>query len=248
MATKTDTATTLEGKIIEAGLEVGVIQKGGKNEAQGYKFTSEADVVLKVGPALFSRGVLVTPFHKVHSIMAYATKGGAQAFLTTVESVWTFRDGDHILEVGTVGQGTDTGGDKGVYKAMTGSKKYALLQALMIATGDDPEVSRPDEKRESEATDPNRPTTAQMKKMFAAANDAGVSLSAIVEQETGKLSSKQVVKADVDVILNAIKIIKATGGGTLAPTEPPYGSPGNPDSGSQALAEDQAAAARRVEA
>jgi hypothetical protein len=216
-------ATSLVAKMIEAGTEAGVIQKAGKNEAQGYKFTSEADVVLKVGPALFKRGVLVYPLHTIHSIVEYATKGGAQAFLTTIQSIWTFTDGEYHIEVGTVGQGTDTGGDKGVYKAMTGSKKYALLQALMIATGDDPEISRPDEKKESEAVDPNKPTTSQMKKMFAAANDAGVKLSAIVEQETGKLSSKQLVKADVDTILTAIKIIKATGGGSM--DSPPFHLP-----------------------
>jgi hypothetical protein len=43
------------------------------------------------------------------------------------------------LIVEAVGAGTDQPGDKAFYKAQTGAKKYALTQAFLIATGDDPE-------------------------------------------------------------------------------------------------------------
>lgn len=211
----TPRAVGLVDALVEVAKGIRFVKKGGKNEAQGYAFTSEADVVAKVGPALLEAGILMVPRHRLVEVREYATKSGAAAFLTTIETIWVFMKGTETLEIATVGQGTDTGGDKAAYKAMTGSKKYGMLQALMIATGDDPEVARSDEKKESEAEDLNKPTTAQMKKMFAEAEKAGVSLSAIVEQETGKLSSKQLVRADVDTILTAIKIIAATGGGAM---------------------------------
>jgi hypothetical protein len=37
------------------------------------------------------------------------------------------------------GEGQDAG-DKGIYKAITGAQKYALMKAFMIPTGDDPEA------------------------------------------------------------------------------------------------------------
>lgn len=219
-------ATTLKGKIIEAGLEVGIIGKSGKNEAQGYKFTSEADVVMKVGPALFRRGVLVTPIHTIQSIVPYFSgkENAKQAFLTTVESMWTFATEDEELLVGTLGQGTDTGGDKGVYKAMTGSKKYALLQALMIATGDDPEVARPGEKEdaeEREEQDPEgEPTQKQIKRLFALAGKAGMkgdAVPAFVKQITGKFSSKQLKVKDLQGLYDTLETLIAAGGATLEP-------------------------------
>lgn len=212
-------ATTLKGKIIEAGLEVGIIGKSGKNEAQNYKFTSEADVVMKVGPALFRRGVLVTPIHTIQSIVPYMSgrENNKQAFLTTIESMWTFATEDEELVVGTLGQGTDTGGDKGVYKAMTGSKKYALLQALMIATGDDPEVARPEEKDDPEPEkeqDPEgEPTRKQLNKLFAMAKKAKIDdVPAFVKQITGKFSSKQLKVKDMQGLYDVLDVAIATGG------------------------------------
>jgi hypothetical protein len=228
------TATTLKGKIIEAGLEVGIIGKSGKNEAQNYKFTSEADVVMKVGPALFRRGVLVTPVHTIQSILPYMSgkENNKQAFLTTIESMWSFATEDEEIVVGTLGQGTDTGGDKGVYKAMTGSKKYALLQALMIATGDDPEVARSDEKDAGEGSefgtneqDPEgKPTEKQIRKLFGDAKRAGLAgpqVAAFVKQITGKFSSKQLKVKDMQGLYDTLATMIATGGGTLVDSPHP---------------------------
>ena len=220
-------ADTLIGKLIEAGIECGVIGKSGENTAQGYKFTSEADVVKKVGPALFRRGIIATPSHSIHSIIPYLTKNQAQAFLTTIETVWRFQNEQGYIDVTTVGQGTDTGGDKGVYKAMTGSKKYALLQALMIATGDDPEVARPGEAAEAderEEQDPNgKPTQKQVAKLFAMAKEARVEdVPAFVKQITGKFSSKQLKVSDMQGLFDTLATLIATGGtldGEPLPTE-----------------------------
>lgn len=214
---------TLVEKLVEVAQAVRYIEKGGRNSAQNYKFVGEAQVVEKVGPKLLELGVLAFPQHRVvGSPQQFTTAKGSVQFLTTIESTWVFTDGsDQTIEVVTIGQGTDAG-DKGVYKAMTGAKKYGLLQALMIATGDDPEETRADEQPEQqprqqpaqEDVDPDKATQAQLGRMFAMAKDAGIDLGtddgkkamqAIVFAATGKRSSKQLKKDDMDVIYQTLE-------------------------------------------
>lgn len=128
--------------------DIGWIEKGGTNDAQKYKFVQESDVVAKLKPALAEAGVIVVPTHRLISVVPFTTARGSQQFLTTIESTFSFTDGAEFINVQTIGQGADTG-DKGVYKAMTGAKKYALLQAFLLATGDDPEIARDDERSET---------------------------------------------------------------------------------------------------
>lgn len=150
-------AKTLHDKLVEVALAIRNIEKGGRNSAQNYSFVQEADVVRTVWPELLERGVLFYPaMRRVHSIGNYKTAKGAESFLTTVESMWIATDGVDKIEVASLGQGTDTGGDKGIYKALTGDKKYAVLQLLGIATGDDPEVARKDEREDNA---PDRPVS-----------------------------------------------------------------------------------------
>jgi hypothetical protein len=61
-------------------------------------------------------------------------------WITDVEIDWTIRDGEtgESLSFSMPGCGEDTG-DKGLYKAITGSEKYALKNIFLIPTGDDPE-------------------------------------------------------------------------------------------------------------
>jgi hypothetical protein len=228
MTTKTEAKSLIE-KLVEVAQAVRYIEKGGRNSAQNYKFVGEAQVVEKVGPELLERGVLAYPQHRVVGVpFTFTTAQGSVQVLTTIESTWVFTDGVDKVEVVTVGQGTDAG-DKGVYKAMTGAKKYGLLQALMIATGDDPEETREDEKAEArtstkasakkketpaEDVDPDAATTSQKNRMYAMAKDAGIDLStkegkttlqAIVLAATGKHSSKELKKDDMDVIFQTLE-------------------------------------------
>jgi hypothetical protein len=138
-------STTLAARLAVIGKDIGWIEKGGYNDAQKYKFVSESDVVATLKPALAEAGIMVLPSHRLLSVEPFTTAKGRHQFLTTIESTFTFTDGNETLIVQTIGQGTDSG-DKGVYKAMTGAKKYALLQAFLIATGDDPEVTTNDER------------------------------------------------------------------------------------------------------
>jgi hypothetical protein len=56
----------------------------------------------------------------------------------------------NFLSFRAAGSGNDKNskgvGDKGIYKALTGASKYALLKTFMMETGDDPEVPNQQEK------------------------------------------------------------------------------------------------------
>lgn len=200
VATKVD---TLIGKLVEVAKEVRNIEKGGMNDAQNYKFVQEADVVRQVMPRLLDRGILFYPSaRRVVSVEPFQTKGGTQSFLTTHESEWTATDGTDSLRVFTIGQGTDTG-DKGVYKGMTGDKKYAILQLLGIATGDDPENE-------------DGPSASQLKKLFAQGKQVGLadkaSLQQFVLKRTGKYKSSDLTQEELDGLFAEFDVASAAGG------------------------------------
>lgn len=115
-------------KIISEDLYV---EKKGYNDRQNYSFAREADVLEAVRKKFTENNLLLLTTtldsHKVEK-------------LTTVTVEFTIVDLDSGESHTSMfeGQGMD-GGDKGVYKAYTGAKKYFFLNTFMIATGDDPE-------------------------------------------------------------------------------------------------------------
>lgn len=203
----TKSNTTLLEKLIEVAREVPYISKGGYNEAQDYKYLSEAQVTTGLRDSLLSRGVLFYPQHRLAGDLIVNEKG---RIVTTIESEWVFTDGLSEIRVTTIGQGADNG-DKGAFKAMTGSKKYALLQALLIATGEDPEESRVDEKEPRVAY-----ATVDQKNQLAADGKAvgleGDDLRKFVVDTTGKQSSNELTAEDMSKLFAALEVLKATGG------------------------------------
>ena len=138
----------LIAKLCEVMAEAGYIQKRGHNEKFNYDYATEADVVDALRDKLAARNVFVFPSiisaeRKEHS----KTNSGGTMFITDIMVKWTFLDGDsgETQECVMPGCGTDTG-DKGVYKAITGSSKYLFLKAFMLPTGDDPENEKADGK------------------------------------------------------------------------------------------------------
>jgi hypothetical protein len=208
-ATKQD--KNLIEKLVEIASEIRNIEKGGRNESQKYSFVQEADVVRRVWPEFLKRGILFYPIERtIHSIVEYKTAKGADSFLTTVTSVWRALDDEgRTLDVASLGQGTDTGGDKGVYKALTGDKKYAVLQLLGIATGEDPEVERSDE-RETQA--PSGGLTEDEKtQLMAAAEQLGDpdKFGQFIFDTTGKRALRELNSDDLAKILAGVKQAEA---------------------------------------
>lgn len=223
MTAKTTEPKTLHEKLVEVAALVRNIDKGGYNEAQHYSFVQESDVVRTVWPLFLERGVLFYPVERtVESVHTYQVKSGSTSFLTTVRSVWRATDGVDTVDVPSLGQGADTG-DKGVSKALTGDKKYAVLHLLGIATGDDAEQARPDER--AEVKEPTKPilTDDQKTLLQEEAIKAGFNLSDMeqaallgqrINEWTGKTSINALDNDDLTTILENLRAIQTVAGAT----------------------------------
>jgi len=140
-------------KLCEAGAAIGWIEKSGRNQFHGYNYATEADLVAALRGELYKRGVFIFPSvlqQERKAITVNSKNGQRETALTDVIVRWTFVDCDsgERFECDVPGCGEDSG-DKGVYKAMTGSEKYLLMKAFLIPTGDDPEKDTEPEKKEA---------------------------------------------------------------------------------------------------
>lgn len=129
-------------KFLEVMAACQYIQKKGINASQGnYTYVMAADVLEKVNAALIKQGLisLVTP--EIIESWEIVTGKGNKMNCRTVKVTVTLMDsetGENLSFTG-IGSGMDTG-DKAVMKAQTAALKYAWMQSLCIATGDDPEA------------------------------------------------------------------------------------------------------------
>ena len=124
--------------------EEGVLQKGGTNQFDRYKYFSEAQYK-ELFTELFSDHGLELKFTE----LSYDTFDGPekQANGRMPRIKFSLMDIDTGFGEDTVitGEGIDKG-DKAGYKAYTGALKYYLANTFMVATGDDPEKDSPDTK------------------------------------------------------------------------------------------------------
>ena len=145
--------------LLAACRSVSYVPKNGKNP-MGYSYATEADVVSKVRKNLLDNDLVLVP------------SVGACSFdpaigLTEVHMDYRLiHSSGEMLEFRVVGHGLDRNksgvGDKGVYKAITGATKYALLKLLLLATGDDPETEEA-ERIDSKDKEALRRTAALMR-------------------------------------------------------------------------------------
>lgn len=121
-------------KLLAARQEIGYLQKDGKVEfgSTKYKAITDEKVMTTVRPIL-DKYKIVMSIDKIDM-----SRNGT---LTEALITWRFTDvenPDDFILVQSAGQGSDTQ-DKGAGKAMTYSRKYALLNTLLIPTGEDPD-------------------------------------------------------------------------------------------------------------
>jgi len=130
----------LATKMIYIMSDVEYIQKTGFNQFHKYKYATEADVAAAFGKAMQKHNVFMFPSILERHCQNYQTRGNKESFLITVKLQVTFVDADSGECFTSIfyGDGSDPD-DKGVYKAITGAQKYALMKTFMVETGDDPE-------------------------------------------------------------------------------------------------------------
>jgi hypothetical protein len=101
----------IQQRMLAVMADVGYIQKEDKKVNNQYTFVSHDAVVAKTREAFIKHGIMVVSSVKEHS---------------------DYIEGDYL------GHGVDPQ-DKGPGKATSYAKKYAILTALLLETGDDPE-------------------------------------------------------------------------------------------------------------
>ena len=130
-------------KFVEVMRECSHVAKNGTNDFHKYKYVTAADVLEKVNTSLTKHGIasVVTP--SLLSMQQITTTKGNVEQLATVEVTVTLIDSEsgETLTLKGLGSGQDPS-DKAVAKAQTMAIKYAYLNSLAIATGDDPEADR----------------------------------------------------------------------------------------------------------
>lgn len=145
----TDRPAGIYGKLAQLMGLIPMVQKKGRNDFHGYNFAKESDLVEVVRPLLSVYGIF---FH--WTIIERRQGGvilreGARESRTEILIRFKFIDG--VSGVATEPQELWADGDdpidKGIYKAMTGAVKYALMKTFLIATGDDPEADKAADRR-----------------------------------------------------------------------------------------------------
>lgn len=114
-----------------------------------YKAVQDIDVVLEVKKAEFDHGIISIPIKqeliKSETIKTMKENGSeGLTFMDIVKMTLRIVDIDKpsdFIDIEAFGRGLDPG-DKGFGKASTYARKYALLNAYKIATGEDPEKDK----------------------------------------------------------------------------------------------------------
>lgn len=135
-------AVSNEIRNIEKGLTVG-------SGSYSYKAVGDLDVTLAVKDAETKHGIISIPIKQqlVNSEIVRTIKKDNIEGLTYVDTIkMTVRIIDvdfpsDFIEIESFGKGIDSG-DKGLGKASTYARKYALLNAYKIATGEDPDSEK----------------------------------------------------------------------------------------------------------
>jgi len=147
--------TALQG----AAIAVGYVQKKGRNDFQNYNYVTEADVVAQTRKALLEHDIVIIP-----SVSDVSHDEYGNTNILVVYTVYHTPSGENLTFT-MAGAGNDRNskgvGDKGIYKALTGCNKYALLKALQLATGDDPEVETADTHKDAPQTAPKAAPATQ---------------------------------------------------------------------------------------
>lgn len=149
---------SLAQKMLVITSQVGNIKKSKYNKAQDYWYATEVDILRALRPLLTKAGVFI----QFSVVDCQVVPRDGRSLLTQVQLDYVVTDGTDTISGSCFGYGMDTG-DKGVYKAITGAKKYALMLLFLIDTGDDPESDPAGDgspPENNEYGDPNWPAGA----------------------------------------------------------------------------------------
>ena len=114
--------------------------KSGLNKFDKYSYATEEDWCAATMPGLLDNGLaLVFSVTEVADATERKTKSGGVEYSRVVSgTARLFHTSGQWIEVSVCGEGQDRG-DKAIYKALTGMKKYGYALVFALPTSDDPE-------------------------------------------------------------------------------------------------------------
>lgn len=137
------TPKRLAAKLVEAAKDVEGVGKRGFNQQQRYTYVTAEDIAEAAARALLKHEVF-TDFEvlEVKSETIKSNRGG-EGRLVTIKGrlIATDAESGESVSRQAYGSGTDYPGDKAIYKAMTGARKYAFIHLLGIPIGDEAEAT-----------------------------------------------------------------------------------------------------------
>jgi hypothetical protein len=138
----------LREKLATIRKELHNIKKSGRNDFHKYDYVTGADTAGMIGNRLAELNVMPASRNLVVGHYTVESAKGPKS-ITTLQLEYGFLDGesDEQLWYAAYGEGEDAT-DKGAYKAWTGAQKYWLIQAFMLAMGDDPEFEKQGKQNE----------------------------------------------------------------------------------------------------
>lgn len=149
-------APNIHQRFIAAMADCGYVQKDGYNSFSKYKYVTHDAVVEHVRPALVKNGIVpITRMLECEWPEGATTHGGKANNICRVKMEVSFVNADAPADqivVAYWGEAADTG-DKAIFKAISGAKKYIFTNTFMLASGDDPETDSPEYKQPAKTAD-----------------------------------------------------------------------------------------------
>ena len=127
--------------LLEAQKDMGAVAKSGENKYDKYSYANLADYNAVIKPALEAHGLVM--YESVVSIKPVeggrtTSKGNSENAIFVELDVTLAHSSGGVIIVKAAGEGQDRG-DKALYKAITGARKYARACLFNLVTTDDPE-------------------------------------------------------------------------------------------------------------
>lgn len=138
--------------IVAARGEMRFVAKGGNNTFDKYNY-ARLDNYMRVveDPLEKNKLFIVTSADSCSQLDPRTTKSGGSEFVVRLTlTMRVVHESGQWMEISIIGDGQDRG-DKGIYKANTGARKYGYAMLFGLTTSDDPEETSP------EPPPPNRP-------------------------------------------------------------------------------------------
>ena len=143
----------LRQKLFNVQQAVQKVEKGGTNNFSKYEYARLGDVLAALRPLLKQEALVIYQSHSVEQSGFQEYEDGTKYSVASVVcyTVVVDTESGEELKIQTPGFAVDKNGDKAVYKAITGSRKYGLT-SLFGLDWDTVEPEEDDEPRTTQRT------------------------------------------------------------------------------------------------